>query len=150
MKDVGIPNEPCVMKPDSTTVFFFPVAAPVGAVTRDQVSPIEHLNLWKEYNEHWAEHQVSITVSVPEDAWPRVGAWVYDNFDELSGVSFLPMDGGIYLQAPYQECTAEEYAAAIAKMPVGIDWSQLSRYEVDDNTTASHEFACVGGACEVI
>jgi ribonucleoside-diphosphate reductase alpha chain len=150
MKDVGIPNEPCVMKPESTTVFFFPVAAPAGAVTRDQVSPIDHLNLWKEYNSSWAEHQVSITVSVPEDAWPRVGAWVYDNFDELSGVSFLPMDGGTYRQAPYQECTEEQYKAALEQMPKDIDWTQLSNYEKEDNTTASHELACTAGACEVL
>jgi len=150
MKDVGIPYEPCVMKPETTTVFFFPVAAPEGAVTRDKVDAIDHLNLWKMYNEHWAEHQVSITCSVQETEWPRVGAWVWDNFDELSGVSFLPMDGGSYRQAPYQECSEEAYKEALAKMPVDIDWTQLSRYEQDDNTTASHELACVGGSCEVI
>src|SRR5690606_21729264 len=93
MKDVGIPNEPCVLNPDNTTVFFFPVASHKAAVTRHDLDAISHLELWKVYNKHWAEHQVSITVSVEEDEWPRVGAWVYDNFDELSGVSFLPMDG---------------------------------------------------------
>lgn len=149
MKDAGIPWEPDVMKPDATTVFFFPVAAPEGAVVRADVTPISHLELWKQYNAHWAEHQVSITVSIPEDAWPRVGAWVYDNFDELSGVSFLPMDGGTYRQAPFQECTKEEYEAMLERMPSTIRWELLSDYEKEDTTTSSHELACVGGICEV-
>lgn len=148
MKAAGVPNEPCVMKPDSTTVFFFPVAAPEGAVTRDQVDAVSHLNLWKEYNERWAEHQVSITVSVREEEWLRTGAWVYDNFDELSGVSFLPMDGGTYRQAPFQECTKQEYEELLAKMPE-IRWEELQYFELEDSTTSSHELACVGGACEV-
>lgn len=144
----GVPHEPCVMKPDSTTVFFFPVAAPEGAVTRDKVSALQHLELWKEYNANWAEHQVSITVSVREEEWPRVGAWVYDNFDELSGVSFLPMDGGSYRQAPFQECTKEQYEELAAKMP-DIDWTGLQYYELEDSTTASHELACTSGQCEI-
>lgn len=150
MKDAGIPHEPCVMKPESTTVFFFPVAAPEGAVTRDQVDAISHLELWKAYNAHWAEHQVSITVSVREDEWPRVGAWVFDNFDELSGVSFLPMDGGTYRQAPYQECSKEEYEAMMAKMPEQIYWEVLQQYELEDSTTSARELACVAGACEIL
>lgn len=149
MRDAGIPWEPCVLKPESTTVFFFPMKAPDGAVTRDQVDPISHLKLWSVYNENWAEHQVSITVSVPENAWPRVGAWVYDNFDNLSGVSFLPMDGGTYRQAPYQECTEEEYREALDKMPKEIDWSKLSEYEREDSTTSTRELACTAGACEI-
>lgn len=148
MKDSGIPHEPCVMKPETTTIFFFPVAAPEGAVTREQVDPISHLNLWKTYDQNWAEHQVSITVSVDEQAWPRVGAWVFDNFDDLSGVSFLPMDGGSYRQAPFQSCTKEKYEELLAKMPE-MDWTKLSAYELEDTTTGSQEYACVGGACEV-
>lgn len=150
MKDAGIPNEPCVMKPETTTVFYFPVASPEGAVTRDKVDAVSHLNLWKGYNEHWAEHQVSITVSVREEEWPRVGAWVYDNFDELSGVSFLPMDGGTYRQAPYQECTKEAYEAMLARMPEAVYWEVLSDYELEDTTTSARELACVAGACEVL
>lgn len=150
MKDAGIPHEPCVMKPDSTTVFFFPVAAPEGAVTRHEVDATSHLDLWKQYNAHWAEHQVSITVSVREDEWPRVGAWVYDNFNELSGVSFLPMDGGTYRQAPYQECSKEEYEATVAKMPEQIYWEVLQQYELEDSTTSARELACVSGACEIL
>lgn len=150
MKDHGIPNEPDVMKPDATTVFFFPVKSPEGAVTRDQVDPISHLDLWNVYNKHWAEHQVSITVSVKEDEWVRTGAWVFDHFDELSGVSFLPYDGGTYRQAPFQACTEVEYLAMLERMPKSVDWSELSDYEVEDTTTSSHEMACVGGQCEVI
>lgn len=150
MKDAGIPHEPCVMKPESTTVFFFPVASPEGAVTRHEVDATSHLDLWKQYNAHWAEHQVSITVSVREEEWPRVGAWVYDNFDELSGVSFLPMDGGTYRQAPYQECSKEEYEAMVAKMPEQIYWEVLQQYELEDSTTSARELACVSGACEIL
>ena len=150
MKDAGIPHEPCVMKPESTTVFFFPVKAPEGAVTRDKVDALSHLELWKEYNSSWAEHQVSITVSVREEEWPRVGAWVFDNFDELSGVSFLPMDGGTYKQAPYQECSKEEYEAMLDKMPGRIYWHVLQQYELEDSTTSARELACVAGACEIL
>lgn len=148
MKDSGIPNEPDVMKPDSTTVFFFPVKSPEGATTRGQVSPLDHLELWKVYNDSWAEHQVSITVTVKENEWLRTGAWVFDNFDSLSGVSFLPYDGGTYRQAPFQEVSKEKYEELLANMPQ-VDWSRLSEYELEDTTTSSHEMACIGGACEV-
>lgn len=148
MKDSGIPHEPCVMRPESTTVFFFPVASPETATVRDGVDPVSHLELWNAYNKYWAEHQVSITVSVDEDEWPRVGGWVYDNFDELSGVSFLPFDGGSYKQAPFQACTKEQYEALLADMPE-IDWSKLSDYEREDTTTSSHELACVSGQCDI-
>lgn len=149
LKDQGVPNEPDVMKPDATTVFFFPVAAPEGATTRAQVNPRRHLNLWRLYNAHWAEHQVSVTVSVEDRQWVDTAAWVYDNFDELSGISFLPYDGGTYRQAPYQECTIKEYRALLEKMPERLDWTLLQNYETDDQTIGSQELACVGGACEV-
>lgn len=144
-----MPNEPDIMKPDSTTVFYFPVKSPDGAVTRDQIDPIKHLDLWKIYNEHWAEHQVSITVSVKEEEWVKTAAWVYDNFDDLSGISFLPMDGGTYRQAPYQECSKEEYEELLAKMPTSIDWEQLSLFESDDNTVGAQTLACAGNVCEL-
>ena len=150
LKDSGIPNEPCVMKPDATTVFFFPVESPEGAVCRNDITPRDHLNLWSVYNEHWAEHQVSITVSVKENEWIDTAAWVFDNFEALSGVSFLPMDGGTYKQAPYQECTKEEYEELLAKMPDKIYWEVLSDYEKEDTTTGSRELACVGMSCEII
>lgn len=150
LKAAGIPSEPCVIKPDSTTVFFFPVKAPEGAVTRKDISPIDHLELWKVYNEHWAEHQVSITVSVKEHEWVDVAAWVYKNFEHLSGVSFLPDDGGLYQQAPYQEVSKEEYERRLAQMPTDIDWTGLRYFESEDTTTGTRELACVAGACEIL
>lgn len=149
MKDSGIPNEPCVMKPESTTVFYFPIKAPDGAVVRDEVTPRKHLDLWNIYNKYWAEHQVSVTVSVKENEWVDTAAWVYDNFDDLSGVSFLPMDGGTYRQAPYQECSQKEYEDLLSKMPKEIDWNDLSRYESDDNTVGQQTLACTAGSCEI-
>ena len=150
MKDMGIPNEPDVTNPSGASVFFFPMKSPDGAVTRDEVSPIQHLELWDTYNKHWAEHQVSITVSIKEDEWMRTGAWVFDHFDDLSGVSFLPFDGGTYRQAPFQECSEAEYDALVTRMPESVDWSRLQEYELEDTTTSAREFACVGGACEVV
>lgn len=150
LKDQGIPNEPCVMKPDATTVFYFPVKSPDGAVTRDQIGPRDHLNLWAIYNENWAEHQVSVTVSVKENEWVDTAAWVFDNFDRLTGVSFLPMDGGTYKQAPYQECTKDEYEAFMERMPASLDWTKLREYEKEDTTTGSRELACQGNNCEII
>lgn len=150
LKDQGIPSEPCVMKPDATTVFYFPVKSPDGAVVRDDIGPRDHLNLWMMFNEHWAEHQVSVTVSVKENEWVDTAGWVYDNFDRLSGISFLPMDGGTYKQAPYQECTETQYEELLSRMPAQLDWSKLSDYEQEDNTTGSRELACVGTSCEII
>ena len=145
----GVPSEPDVMKPNDTTVFYFPVKAPDGATVRKEVTPRRHLDLWRIYNKHWAEHQVSVTVSVADKEWVDTAAWVYDNFDDLSGISFLPYDGGTYRQAPYQECTAEQYESLLSKMPSELDWSLLSKFETEDATTGSHELACTGGACEV-
>lgn len=149
LKDSGVPNEPDVMKPDVTTVFYFPIKAPEGATVRADVSPRKHLDLWKVYNEHWAEHQVSVTVSVAEEQWVDTAAWVYDNFDSLSGVSFLPLDLGTYRQAPYQECSKEQYEAWASKMPASLDWEKFSSYESDDNTTSAQQLACVAGVCEI-
>lgn len=149
MKSVGIPNEPDVMKSDSTTVFYFPQKAPSTAKTRDEVRALDHLDLWKMYNDFWSEHQVSVTVNLKEDDWLEAAAWVYRNFDSITGISFLPHDGGSYKQAPYQECTEEQYNEALAKMPVSIDWSKLSEFEKEDATTAMHELACTGGVCEI-
>lgn len=150
LRDSGIPWEPCVMKPDSTTVFYFPVKSPDGATVRGEVTPTKHLDLWNIYNKHWAEHQVSVTVSVAENEWIDTAAWVYRNFDDLSGVSFLPYDGGTYQQAPYQECSKEQYEELLAKMPKVINWDDLSKYEDTDNTVGVQQLACVAGACEVV
>jgi ribonucleoside-diphosphate reductase alpha chain len=147
MIEQGIPSEPCVMRPDSTTVFSFPMKAPEGAITRDDVDAIAHLNLWRIYQLHWCEHKPSVTISVNENDWPTVGAWVYDNFDICTGVSFLPMDLGTYRQAPYQDCTEEEYNALLAQMPVDIDWDQLK--ENEDNVEGAQQLACVSGVCDL-
>ena len=150
LTDSGIPAEACVMKPDSTTVFSFPVKAPDGAVTRNDMSAIEQLELWKTYALHWCEHKPSVTITVREEEWMKVGAWVYDNFDICSGVSFLPHTDHTYAQAPYQECDKDTYFEALAAMPKSIDWSKLSEYEQEDNTSGSQTLACSGDSCEVV
>lgn len=142
----GVPAEPCVMKPNTTTVFSFPQAAPKGAITRDEVDALEHLELWLEYQRHWCEHKPSVTISVTEDEWPAVGAFVWKHFDEMSGVSFLPYDGGTYRQAPYETCTKEEYEALLAKMPT-INWADFR--ENTDNVEGAQMLACVAGVCEI-
>jgi ribonucleoside-triphosphate reductase len=150
MKDQGIPSEPCVMKPDQTTVFSFPVKSPEGAVVRDDVSAMEQLKTWLIYQRHWCEHKPSVTVSVKDDEWMEVGAFVYEHFDEMSGVSFLPYDGGTYQQAPYQECEESDYNALKEIMPKAIDWSKLSEYEQEDNTSGMQTMACSGDSCEIV
>lgn len=150
MKDMGIPNEPDIMKPDHTTVFSFPVKAPEGAVTRHDFSAQEHLTLWKIYAEFWCEHKPSITVSVKPDEWVGVGAWLYDNFNIASGLSFLPHSDHIYKQAPYEDCTEDDYIQLLHQMPQSIDWSRLSEYETEDTTKASQTVACTAGACEIV
>ena len=150
MKDSGIPNEPDVMKPDSTTVFSFPMKSPEGAVTRTHMSAIEQLEYWLMFQRHWCEHKPSVTVSVKEDEWMDVGAWVYKNFDEVSGISFLPFSDHTYAQAPYQDITKEEYTELFSKMPMSIDWSKLADFEKEDTTSGGRELACTADACEVV
>lgn len=150
LKDRGIPSEPDVTKPQSTTVFYFPIKAPEGSLNRDSLTAIEHLEIWKIYQEHWCEHKPSITVTVKEHEWPTVGAWVYENFDAISGVSFLPHSDHTYRQAPYQEVSEEEYLGMVAKMPGKIDWTELSLYEKEDNTSGSQTLACSADGCEVV
>ncbi len=146
----GIPNEPDVGKPHSTTVFSFPMAAPRGAVTRTIMSAIEQLELWLTYQRYWCEHKPSVTVSVKENEWMEVGDWVYKHFDEVSGISFLPFDDHVYKQAPYQDCTEDEYDAMMAKMPRSVNWSKLQEFEKEDNTSGGRELACTAGVCEVV
>jgi ribonucleoside-diphosphate reductase alpha chain len=150
MKDQGIPNEPCVYKGDTTTVFSFPIKAPTGAVTRTDMSAVEQLDVWLTYQRHWCEHKPSVTVSVKKDEWLDVGAYVYDHFDEMSGVSFLQFDDHVYQQAPYQDATKDEYEALLARMPGKIDWSKLEAYEVEDTTKSSQTLACSGDSCEIV
>jgi ribonucleoside-diphosphate reductase alpha chain len=151
LKEVGIPVEDDVMKPNDTYVFSFPVKAPEGAIVRNDLTAIEHLNIWLVYQRAWCEHKPSITVSVKEDEWMEVGAWVYKHFDEVSGISFLPHSDHSYKQAPYQEVTEEEYNALVAKMPKEIRWEDLSFYETEDGTSTNATLACSSdGNCELV
>ena len=146
----GIPAEPDVMKPDSTTVFSFPMQSPAGAVCRTDMTAIEQLELWLMYQRHWCEHKPSVTISVKEEEWMDVGSWVYEHFDEVSGISFLPFSEHTYQQAPYQDITSIEYDEAKIKMPEKIDWSLLSDFEKEDTTSGGRELACTAGVCEVV
>jgi ribonucleoside-triphosphate reductase len=147
LMDAGVPAEPDVMNPDNMMVFSFPQKSP-NKVT--SLNAIEHLELWLSYQENWCEHKPSITVSVAEDEWMKVGAWVYDHFDEVSGISFLPKSDHTYRQAPYEAITKDKYDALVKDSPSEIDWSRLSEYELEDNTESSQTFACTSDACEVV
>ena len=150
MIDKGVPNEPCVFKADTTTVFSFPVQSPPMAMTRDDMTAIDQLETWLMYQRYWCEHKPSVTISVRDDEWLDVGAFVYKHFDEMSGVSFLPHSDHTYQQAPYQDCSKEEYEDLLKTMPKKIDWNKLSEYEQEDNTKSSQTFACSGDVCEVV
>lgn len=151
MIDAGFPAEDDVTKPDHTYVFSFPIKSPENAIYRSDMNAIQQLELWLAYQRHWCEHKPSITVSVREEEWPEVGAWVWKHFDEMSGVSFLPFSDHVYAQAPYQDCTKEEYEALLAAMPKNVDWSKLSDYENRDTTVGSQELACsAAGGCEIL
>ena len=150
MKDSGIPAEPCVMKPDSTTVFSFPTKSPSGAVTRNDMTALQQLELWKNYALHWCEHKPSVTITVKDAEWMAVGAWVYENFDICSGISFLPHSDHTYAQAPYQDIDEETYNDLKKQMPTSIDWTALSNYEKVDTTSGSQTLACTAGACELV
>jgi len=150
MIDQGIPNEPCVFKGDTTTVFSFPVMSPNRAVTRNDMTAIEQLEMWLTYQRYWCEHKPSVTISVRDDEWLTVGAFVYEHFDEMSGVSFLPHSDHTYQQAPYQDCTRDEYKALLKSMPKQINWDALSEYEQEDNTVAMQTMACSGDVCEIV
>jgi ribonucleoside-diphosphate reductase alpha chain len=150
MKDQGIPSEPDVFKPDQTTVFSFPMKAPAGATVTSDLSAIDQLKMWLAYQRSWCEHKPSVTINVKSDEWFSVGAFVYENFDEMSGVSFLPYNEHTYQQAPYQEVGKSDYEMLLSCMPDSIDWSKLSEYEVEDNTAGSQTLACSGDSCEIV
>ena len=151
MRDANFPVEDDVTKPDHTWVFSFPIKGPEKGIYRKDMTAIEHLELWKIYQDNWCEHKPSITVSVNEDEWLGVGAWVYENFDKMSGVSFLPFADHSYRQAPYQDCSQVEYEALVKSMPKDIEWSKLSEYESKDMTHGSQELACSAeGGCEIV
>ena len=151
MHEQGFPVEDDVTKPDHTWVFSFPVKGPKNGIYRKDMTAVEQLELWKIYQENWCEHKPSITVSVKENEWMGVGAWVYNHFEYMSGVSFLPFADHSYRQAPYQDCSKQEYDSLLKKIPKDIDWSKLSEYEVRDMTHGSQELACSAeGGCEIV
>ena len=150
MTKLGFPVEDDVTKPETTSVFSFPIKSPKNSVFRTDRTAIQQLELWLMYQRHWCEHKPSVTITVKESEWPEVGAWVWNHFDEMSGVSFLPYSDHIYKQAPYQDCTEEQYNELVAKMPKTIDWIQLAEFEKEDMTIGSQELACsAAGGCEI-
>ena len=149
LKDQGVPNEPDQTSPNHVTVFSFPQKAPKSALTRHNISALDHLNIWKVLQDYWCEHKPSITVNVKEHEWLRVQSWVWDNFDSVSGIAFLPFSDHTYQQAPYQEISKEEYEKMEAVFPK-LDWSRLSDYEKEDNTSGLQDLACSAGVCEVV
>ena len=149
--DSGVPSEDDVMKPNETTVFSFPIKSPKNAILRNDLTAVEHLDVWLAYQRHWCEHKPSITVSVKENEWMDVGAWVWENFDEVSGISFLPHSDHTYKQAPYQDASKEEYESLLAKMPKDIRWEDMVFYETEDGTKGSQELACSADTgCEIV
>jgi ribonucleoside-diphosphate reductase alpha chain len=136
------------MKPESTAIFSFPMKTPEGARLREDLNAIEHLDLWLTFQRHWCEHKPSVTISVNENEWPKVGAWTWENFDEITGVSYLPMDGGTYRQAPYESIDEDTYSKLLAEMPTSIDWENMR--EVTDNVEGAQMLSCTAsGGCEI-
>jgi ribonucleoside-diphosphate reductase alpha chain len=150
MVEKGIPHESDVTKPEHTWVFSFPIKTAKTATCRHDNTAIEQLEFWKLYQLHWCEHKPSVTITVKEEEWIEVGAWVYKNFDMISGISFLPHIDHSYQQAPYQDCTEAEYKEMLKSMPKEIDWNELSKYEQEDHTRGSQEYACTGDKCEIV
>lgn len=150
LKDSGVYYESDVMRPESTTVFYFPKKAPAGALLRKELSAIEHLEIWKVYKNAWTDHNPSVTINVRDEEWLDVASWVYKNWEHVGGISFLPFSDHIYQQAPYIDITEEEYYQWVAKEPKNIDWNAFPLYEIEDTTTGSQDLACVAGECEVV
>lgn len=146
--DSGVPHEPDVMNPDNMMVFSFPQKSPT--TYKNELTAIEHLELWLCYQENWCEHKPSITVSVAEDEWMKVGSWVWDHFDDVSGISFLPKSDHSYRQAPYEAISKEEYDALVKESPKEIKWENLAEYELEDNTDSSQTLACSADGCEIV
>jgi ribonucleoside-diphosphate reductase alpha chain len=150
MVEKGIPHEDDVTKPEHTWVFSFPFKTPANGICRNERTALQQLEFWKLYQEHWCEHKPSVTITVNDDEWIEVGAWVYKNFEMISGISFLPYSDHSYKQAPYQDCSENEYLEAVDAMPKEIDWEELSIYESEDHTRGSQEYACTGDKCEIV
>jgi len=150
MVDQDVYHEDDVTKPEHTYVFYFPIKAPESSITRNDITAIEHLELWMKYQQDWCEHKPSVTISVKEHEWLDVGAWVKNNFEDISGISFLPHSDHSYRQAPYQEITEKEYKEWLTKTTDFVDWSLLSQFETEDMTENTKELACTSGTCEII
>jgi len=150
MKASGIPHEPDYLKPEHQTVFSFPMMAPKGSVCRTDMTAIQQLEIWKCYAQHWCEHKPSVTISVKEEEWVPVGAWCWENFEHVSGISFLPFSDHTYQQAPYQDIDEKTYKKLAKNMPTNIDWNKLQDFEKEDNTKGSQELACTAGVCELV
>jgi len=150
MINEGFPVEDDVMSVGTTSVFSFPMKVEGDAVFRTDMTAIEQLEMWMVYQKHWCEHKPSVTVSVKENEWMEVGAWVYKNFDYMSGVSFLPFSEHSYKQAPYQDCDAKEYKELLGRMPTNVNWVGLSLFELEDTTVGSQTMACTAGVCEIV
>jgi ribonucleoside-diphosphate reductase alpha chain len=146
MEDQGILVEDCVMNPDSTAIFSFPMKAADGARTAETLDAHTHLILWRIYAEYYCNHKPSVTISYKDNEFMILGASVYDQFDSISGVSFLPKSEHTYEQAPFEAITLEQY---IQFPRTVIDFSQLHLYEFEDTTTSSHTMACTAGGCEL-
>ena len=149
MRMKGFPVEDEQRRPDVTDVFSFPVIASTDSVVRTDITAIQQLDHYMMFKKYWCEHNPSITVYVKDDEWLEVGNWVYQNFDEIGGISFLPHSDHVYAQAPYQDCTKEEFDALVARMPKDVDWTELGKFEDEDNTSGSQELACLSGVCEI-
>ena len=147
MLQAGFVGEPCYLKPESTTVFSFPVKVADGALLREDLTAIEHLRLWLIFQRHYCEHKPSVTISVLENEWMDVGAWTFKHFDEVTGVSFLPMDGGTYKQAPYEEVDELTYNQLRMLVPESVDWENFKEY--DDNVEGAQTLSCTAGGCEI-
>lgn len=150
MIDQGFPHEPCAMRPDTTEIFSFPLSSPDGALTYENYSPIKHLDLWLIYQQEWCEHKPSVTINYTDSSFLSIGQWVHDNWDWISGISFLPKDDHVYEQAPFEAIDKDTYLIMCAELPMSVNWADLSLYELEDTSTSSHSLACHGGACEVV
>jgi ribonucleoside-diphosphate reductase alpha chain len=150
MTDYGFPHEPDIMSPNNTMVFYFPIQSPGDSMFRKDIGAIDQLKMWLVYQTHWTEHKPSVTITVKENEWLEVAAFVYKHFNEISGVSFLPYVDHIYKQAPYQDCTKDEYDELVERMPKSVNWELLSKYETQDLTAGAQELACSGNSCEIV
>ena len=150
MNDKGNPSEPCHQRPEHTVIFSFPTKSPKESMTYKDYNSKDHLDLWLTYQKYWCDHKPSVTINYNDEDFMDIGQWVYNNWDWVSGISFLPHTDHVYEQAPFEAISEEEYQNLIDTMPSTLDWSELSNYEKTDTTTSSHSLACSGGSCDVV